>query len=194
MNKRLFMTIFVTFCLVTLITTTAIVAGKNNNVKHNSNNKTTIKADFYDSRMEKAINQSQKVELNELKKKTRLFGLYKRNALIITNELPKDQKRLTLEEAENIIKEKNILNDINSFNDIIKSFNDIAGAPDWEVGSGTLRYYYYLDDKHSKVIVAFEGGFFKYKEVDENGKETLVKHLDGNGKKISVPSFSPSPN
>lgn len=188
MNKRLFMTIFAAFCLVTIITTTVIVAGKNNNVEHNSNNKTTIKADFYDSRMEKAVNQSQKDELNKLKKKTRLFGLYKRDALIITNELPNDQKRLTLEEAENIIMEKK------SFNDIIKSFNDIAGAPDWEGGSGTLRYYYYLDDKHSKVIVAFEGGFFKYKEVDENGKETLVKHLDENGKEISVPSFSPSPN
>jgi len=193
MNKRLFMTIFAAFCLATLITTTAIVAGKNNNVKHNSNSKTTIKADFYDIRMEKAVNQSQKDALNKLKNdKTKGFGWYKRDALIITNELPIDQKRLTLEEAENIFKEKNNPNDIYSFSNIIKSFNDIAGAPDWEGGSGILRYFYYLDDKHSKVIVAFEGGLFKYIEVDENGKETLVKRLDG--KKISVPSFSPSPN
>lgn len=193
MNKRLFMTIFAAFCLATMLTTSIVVA-KNNNVKHNSNSETTIKADFYDVRMGKAVNQSQKDELNKLKKKTALFGLYKRDALIITNELPKDQKRLTLEEAENIIKERNIPKDINSFNDIIKSFNDIAGAPDWVGGSGMVRYFYYLDDKHSKVIVAFEGGLFKYKEVDENGKETLVKRLDSYGKKISVPSFSPSPN
>lgn len=186
MNKRAFITILTAFCLVTLITTT-IVAAKNKNDKKTSNSATIIEPDFYDIRMAKAVDQSQKDELNKLKNdKTHGVGWYKRDALMITNELPKDKKRLTFEEAENIIKDKN------SPNDIVNSFNDIAGAPDWEGGLGMSRSFYYLDDKHSRAIVAFEGMYFVYIETDENGREKRIKNLGRDT--LPAPSFSPEPS
>ena len=191
MIRRRFAALLGAFCLVTLITAASIVAAENKNTDKSLKDKIVIEydgeVDFYDARMEKAADQSQKDELNKLKNdKTHGIGWYKRDALMITNELAKDQKRLTLEEAEKIVKEKD------KPEDIVKAFNEIAGAPDFEGGLGISRSIYYLDDERSKAIVVFGNMLFIYTEYDENREIKINKDLRTG--KIIEPSVSPEPS
>ncbi|AEV69315.1 hypothetical protein [Acetivibrio clariflavus] len=61
--------------------------------------------------------------------------------------------------------------------DIIKAFNEIAGAPDFEGGFGIWRSVYFLDEEHKKVIAVFQDPLIVYIEYDENGEMKISKDL-----------------
>jgi hypothetical protein len=100
----------------------------------------------YDLYMERAQTQEQKDALLALKKNPsdEGWGRWKRDALEIIGELPKGSRRIKLEDAERI----NL-----KFNEeyaIIQAFNKIAGAPDYEGGSGTAHTTYYTNKSHTE--------------------------------------------
>jgi hypothetical protein len=126
----------------------------------------------YDSYLEKAKTQEQKDALLALKKDTSIgIGEWKRDALKIIGELPHDVKRIKIEDAERVIKE-------NKDQDaIIKAFNEIAGAPDWEGGSGIHRIIYFIDNNHKEGIFIINNNIM-HVVTDEKG-EQVRKPLRG---------------
>ncbi|MEK0312606.1 hypothetical protein [Cohnella sp. 56] len=105
--------------------------------------------------------------LTDLRKDNSLgIGVWKRDALTILGELPQASKRLSVEEAERIVsKEKDIKS-------MTITFNEVAGAPDWEGGSGIERLIYYTDDSRKEAIVVMLGKVLHVIE-DENGKQQI---------------------
>lgn len=128
----------------------------------------------YSLYLNKAKNQEQKDAISKLQKDTSLgWGEWKRNSLQIIGELPANARRLKLEEARRIINEKTDTKAITS------AFNEIAGAPDWEGGSGIHRVIYYLDDARKEGIYILNGTSILHVTKDENGVEKAVSLRDG---------------
>jgi hypothetical protein len=100
----------------------------------------------YDLYMERAQTQEQKDALLALKKRPsdEGWGRWKRDALEIIGELPKGSRRIKLEDAERI----NLK--FNEESSILQAFNKIAGAPDYEGGSGMTHTTYYTDKSHKE--------------------------------------------
>jgi hypothetical protein len=103
----------------------------------------------YDLYMERAQTQEKKDALLALKKRPSIegFGRWKRDALEIIGELPKGSRRIKIEDAERI----NL-----KFNEeyaIIQAFNKIAGAPDFEGGSGMAHTTYYTEKSHKEGFI-----------------------------------------
>lgn len=124
--------------------------------------------DFYTECLKKAITQEQKDAIEKLKKDTSVgYGEYKRDALMIIGVLPKGQRRLTLEEARQVVNETHGTDDVNV---ILGRFNAIAGAPDFVGGSGMTRTIYFLDDNRTELIYVFSAKLIGYSTIDTNGK------------------------
>ncbi|MCR2807296.1 hypothetical protein [Paenibacillus soyae] len=79
------------------------------------------------------------------------FGAWTREALMIVGELPRDQARLTLQDAEKIVAQTA------GTDSIVEKFNGIAGAPDWQGGSGADRKIYFLDESKSEAVIVLNG-------------------------------------
>ncbi|MFF2480413.1 hypothetical protein [Paenibacillus sp. NPDC058071] len=94
------------------------------------------------------------------------IGEWKRKSLEISGELPKDAKRLTVESAVKIISEKK------NVEDVIVEFNKIAGAPDFEGGSGLHRAIYYLDEQREEAIYVLAGKVM-HVTFGKDGSETI---------------------
>jgi|GEM_PF-1336839 len=153
-------------------------------IRRFSDGEQSIPSDFYDFCIKKAKNQTQIEELTKLKDdRTHGIGYYKRDALIIIGELPNNQKRLSLAQAENLINSKN------NSREIIADFNKIAGAPDFEGGSGMTYTYYFLDDKHSEAVYVLGDSLFSYIKYDDDGKKMQSKSLGRDS--VPRPLFSP---
>lgn len=75
---------------------------------------------------------------------------------MVVGELPKDQKRLSLKEA------KEIINNNKDVKEILKAFDKVAGAPDWEGGSAIISKIYYLNDEHTEAIRCQDDFAFDY--------------------------------
>lgn len=106
-------------------------------------------------------------------------GTYTKQIKIIMNELPSNTPHITLEQAVNICS----MIDIDSYDNvddfeyaIAQQFNQIAGAPDFEGGSGIHRAVYFLDDDHSTYII-ITLGCVKYVDTQSNVSETLLSTL-----------------
>lgn len=128
----------------------------------------------YSLYLNKAKSQEQKDALLKLQKDTSLgWGEWKRNSLQIIGELPTNARRLKLEEARRIVKEKTDINTITS------AFNEIAGAPDWEGGSGVHLVVYFLDDAHKEGVLIRNGFSIFHVTKDENGVDKAVPLRDG---------------
>lgn len=103
---------------------------------------------FYESAYAKATSE-QKIELDKIiaDKSIGLPGEWRRPVLIVIGDLPKDQPRLTAEQAgeiyDRIGKDESALE---------REFNKIAGAPDFVGGSGIERSIYYLNDNRTDAI------------------------------------------
>ena len=79
-------------------------------------------------------------------------GEWRRPVLIAIGDLPKDQPRLTAEQAGEIY--DRIGKDERALEERI---NKIAGAPDFVGGSGIERSVYYLNDDRSQAIFMVAG-------------------------------------
>ncbi|MFA5572010.1 MAG: hypothetical protein WC046_01000 [Candidatus Bathyarchaeia archaeon] len=103
---------------------------------------------FYESAYARATSE-QKVELDKIiaDNSIGLVGEWRRPVLITIGDLPKDQPRLTAEQAgkiyDRIGKDESALE---------REFNKIAGAPDFVGGSGIGRSIYYLNDNRTDAI------------------------------------------
>ncbi len=118
----------------------------------------------------------QREQLEELKVKcSGLPSDYPKQILLIMGDLPEDTPGITLEQARAIIATL----DIDDFsedealeNEIIRRFNPIAGAPDYDGGSGFRTVIYYVDGDPSKCIsICF--GTIEYIDVTNHISETL---------------------
>jgi hypothetical protein len=129
--------------------------------------------DFYTACLNKTSTQDQKDQLNKLKKDFSMgWGYYKREALIIIGDLKKDQKRLTLAEAKKIVQANS------DEATIVAQFTAIAGAPDFEGGSGISTTVYFLDDNRTEAVVITLSRVL-YETFDSNGKRISVSPLLG---------------
>ncbi len=105
-------------------------------------------ASFYELAYAKATSE-QKEELDKIiaDNSIGLPGEWRRPVLIAIGDLPKDQPRLTAEQAgeiyDRIGKDESALE---------REFNKIAGAPDFIGGSGIGRSIYYLNDNRTDAI------------------------------------------
>lgn len=128
--------------------------------------------DFYDECIKNAKSQDQKEKISALKADKSLgIGIWKRDALLIIGKLPNNQKRMTLDEAKQIVMSNKAIPDI------IDMFNRSAGAPDFEGGSGISRTVYYTDETKKNAIYLVNDRFI-YVTTDKSGKQ-VPTYIDG---------------
>lgn len=100
---------------------------------------------------------------------------YPKQILLIMGDLPEDTPGITLEQARAIAATLDI-DDFSRFeaqeNEIIERFNEIAGAPDYDGGSGFRTAIYYVDGDPSKCIFICLGSI-EYYDVTNHISETL---------------------
>lgn len=129
--------------------------------------------DFYAECEIKATTKKQKENLEKVKNNKEFgIGYYKRDALIAIGELPENKERLTLDKAKVIIK--------NSQNpkDALKDFDIVAGAPDYDGGSGFNTKVYFLNDEHTEAIRCENGRFFTYVKKDKDSASGFSEKLN----------------
>ena len=112
--------------------------------------------DLYEKSYAKATD-AQKKQLESIQTNTTSYGYaheYIKKVLIIMGELPADTPQITLAQAQVIckdIQERNL-----SFSEftpaLIAAFNEIAGAPDYDGGSGMRVIDYYLNDRQTELL------------------------------------------
>jgi hypothetical protein len=141
---------------------------------------------FYESAYAKATSE-QKEELDKIiaDNSIGLVGEWRRPVLIAIGDLPKDQPRLTAEQAgkiyDSIGKDEPALE---------REFNKIAGAPDFVGGSGIDLSIYYLNDDRSEAIHVLGGVVASHYVFNDDGTQTTLPL--GNQKLPSNPSPSPT--
>jgi len=162
-----------------------IIKEKQNN--YSKNETQTAEESGYDLYFQEAQSETQIEQLQKLKNDTSLgIGEWKRESLKIIGRIPKNQKRLTLESTNEIIKDLKTTDT----NDIINSFNEIAGAPDWEGGSGISRTIYFTDEtKKESIQIIFDD--VKHIYTDKEGKQVAASLL---GNKIISSPATTQPN
>lgn len=106
-------------------------------------------------------------------------GTYVREIMLIMDILPADTPRITLEDAISIC---DSLQDTYSYSGeadaaIVTLFNEIAGAPDFQGGSGTIRSIYMINEEGTEYIRISLG---RVRYINENtGDNILIYPLDG---------------
>lgn len=145
-------------------------------------------ASFYELAYAKATSE-QKEELDKIiaDEGIGLPGEWRRPVLIAIGDLPKDQPRLTSEQAGKIY--DSIGKDVGALE---REFNKIAGAPDFVGGSGIERSVYYLNDDRSQAIFLMLGDAALY-TVNDDGIYNIRLPL-GNQKLPVNPGPSTAPN
>lgn len=101
---------------------------------------------------------------------------HEREMKIIMGELPEDTPRLTREDAERIcasvdVKEHEYFEEFEEY--VAGLFNEIAGAPDLNGGSGIAHRVYYTDDSEQISISVWCGTVTFYDETNGE-RETLL--------------------
>lgn len=102
---------------------------------------------------------------------------YTKQIMIIMDMLPEDTPCITLEQAQAICAEIDPYDydTPDEFeNVIVGRFNEIAGAPDFDGGSGITRKFYFLDNNQTEYLVV-TGCFVEY--VDSSGSRTFLLTL-----------------
>jgi hypothetical protein len=151
---------------------------------------------FYESAYAKATSE-QKEELDKIiaDESLGLPGEWRRPVLIAIGDLPRNQPRLSAEQAAELFVSKEggngFLEDA-EISELEGEFNKIAGAPDFVGGSGIERSIYFLNDDRSEAIFLMLGDAFHI-VYNEDGTQT---RLPLGNQKIPVdpgPSHSPNP-
>ena len=131
---------------------------------------------FYESAYAKA-NSEQRVELDRIiDDKSLGWGEWIRPVLVAIGELPKDQPRLSAEQAAGLYDSKEIsaLEGEGKNRALVSEFNKIAGAPDFFGGSGIERAIYFLNDERSEAIYLFFPGDVSHIVVNDDGTQTRL--------------------
>lgn len=141
--------------------------------------------DVYGTFLSQAKGSEQTEALAALRKDNSLgVGVWKREALKILGQLPQASNRLSMEEAEQIVsKEKDMRS-------ITTTFNKVAGAPDWEGGSGIERLIYYTDDSRKEAIVVMLGKVLHVID-DDNGEQKVRELSSTNQQAAPQPTSAP---
>ena len=115
----------------------------------------TYSLDIYDVSLRNA-NEEQKEKLLALKERTYQYYGRIREIKTIMGEIPEDAPRLTIEDAMRICNEYPVAIKDGGSNGLMgilpEKFNEIAGAPDEDAGSGIRHIFYSLDDEETEVI------------------------------------------
>lgn len=132
---------------------------------------------FYESAYAKATSE-QKQELDKIiaDKSIGLPGEWRRPVLIAIGDLPKDQPRLSAEQAAELFDSKgggNWFLEDSEISELEGEFNKIAGAPDFVGGSGIERSIYFLNDDRSEAIYLMLGDVAHY-VFNDDGTETRL--------------------
>lgn len=118
-----------------------------------------VEESFYESLYFNATKeQKEKLDLIIADKSIDLPGEWKRDALIAVNKLSADTPRITLDDAEQLIKKVAKSEQLEA--DLTRAFNEISGAPDWEGGSGIHRAIYFINDERTEAIYIMLNGAF----------------------------------
>ncbi len=161
MKKHLLIAIFI---IITISAFLLASCDKKTSKNNGEADEKETEMSFYEYCYSKASGQKQIDELDELSEDESLgWGEWRRDALIIIGELPKDIGRVTLDDAEKIV-DKDMGDSEN-----IAYFNEIAGAPDWMGGSGIGRAIYYLNDEKTEAVMCILGEV-NYFVIKENGE------------------------
>jgi len=122
---------------------------------------------FYESAYAKATSE-QKEELDKIitDQSIGLPGEWRRPVLIAIGDLPKDQPRLSAEQAGKLYDSKDV-------SALESEFNKIAGAPDFVGGSGIERSIYFLNDERSEAIILMLNDVFHI-VYNEDGTQTRL--------------------
>ncbi|MFD2329094.1 hypothetical protein ACFSR7_07520 [Cohnella sp. GCM10020058] len=143
-------------------------------------------ADGYSEFISQAKSREQTEALTALQKDNSFgIGVWKREALRIIGQLPQTSTRLSVEDVKRVISTNS---DIES---VAMAFNRIAGAPDWEGGSGIARSIYFTDDLHKELIVIMLGKVL-YVIIDENGKQQVKDLVELKQQETPKPTTAPS--
>lgn len=118
-------------------------------------------ASFYESAYANATIE-QKEELDKIiaDKSIGLPGEWRRPILIAIGDMPKDQPRLSAEQAAELFDSKergNWFLEDSEISELEREFSNIAGAPDFVGGSGIERSIYFLNDDRSEAIYLMLG-------------------------------------
>jgi hypothetical protein len=133
-------------------------------------------ASFYESAYAKATSE-QKVELDKIiADKSIGWGEWRRPVLIAIGELPKDQPRLSAEQAAELYDSKEIsaLEGEDKNRALEAEFIKIAGAPDFFGGSGIERAIYFLNDGRTEAIFLFFPGDVSHVVFNDDGTQTRL--------------------
>ena len=127
-------------------------------------------------------NEEQRAKLDELYDKyVNLSSEHEREIKIIMGELPEDTPRLTKEKAVEICKtavlDKETEDSTFFETEIAKLFNQVAGAPDLNGGSGLDYKVYYTDDSGKRGISVSLGCVEYYDEIS-GAEEVLLNWLE----------------
>ncbi|MGO4185895.1 hypothetical protein AB4Z17_32695, partial [Paenibacillus sp. TAF43_2] len=173
------------------------------------NNNSNEAKPFYDD-LYSGATKEQRVILDKLieDKSMGLPGEWKRSALIAVGKLSSKTPRITLQEAERLREKYEGSKQFSS--DVVAEFNKIAGAPDWEGGSGIPRSVYYLNDERSESIyvifdrvlhvITNEKGEETVKPIGEQTVQVIPepssqveKQSNLNANSVQAPNSTPSP-
>jgi hypothetical protein len=132
---------------------------------------------FYESAYAKAtVTESRNWSKIIADKSIGLPGEWRRPVLIAIGDLPKDQPRLSAEQAAELYDSK----EISALEGEVKNraleseFNKIAGASDFVGGSGIERAIYFLNDDRSEAIFLFFPGDVSHVVFNDDGTQTTL--------------------
>lgn len=122
-------------------------------------------------------NNDQKLQLENIQVKevcgTKGNGNYVRDILIIMDEIPADTPRLTKEDAIRIC--ESIEGPFSNMREkefaIVELLNEIAGAPDYDGGSGVQRRIYLINETGSEYVKVSHG---RVRYVNEETGESVI--------------------
>lgn len=119
--------------------------------------------------------EEQKTQLEEVKEKYHgLSDWYKKEIYLIMGALAPDTPILTREKAEEILADIHPTDDMwaDEYEAEVKArFNEYAGAPDYDGGSGMSTAYYFADPDH-ETMIKIQLGLVSY--VDADGVKTKL--------------------
>lgn len=191
MKKKMIAVILFALSLALVLTAVGCAAGKNEDqlaeteaetlpANETGNGETVVSAwdpnDPFESYYEIAT-EEQRAKLDALYEEyAGLSWEHEREMKIIMGELPEDTPRLTREDAERIcasvdVKEHEYFEEFEEY--VAGLFNEIAGAPDLNGGSGIAHRVYYTDDSEQISISVWCGTVTFYDEANGE-RETLL--------------------
>jgi hypothetical protein len=145
-----------------------------------------VRAEYPKDLLEWAYTQAsdeQKRQLDVIKNDKSMLlppGQWTKRILVVMNELSADTPMLTMDQIKAIFLKENIKSlygiDSKKFQHLILGeFNQIAGAPDYEGGSGVYGYTYFLNAERTEVVSFMEGEcILLYTSTDPKGNRTTI--------------------